>query len=114
MISSLGESSRNKKYLNEVAFWYDSKWTKLFSASMYNRDLSNQKLLQEVVKQKIVSPEQATMELSDRRLVHFAYGAWTQDELAWDNLFSVRGEGTGTMGITGKVVNNIKKLIYDN
>lgn len=30
----------------------------------------------------------------------------------WNNLFAVRGKGTGTQEITGKLVDNIKTLIY--
>lgn len=55
--------------------------------------------------------EEATMELSDRRLFHFTMSSWKQDESSWDNLFKVRGDKTGTMNITGQVVNNIKQLI---
>lgn len=30
---------------------------------------------------------------------------------SWDNLFAVRGKGTGTQSITGITVSNIKKII---
>lgn len=61
---------------------------------------------------RLIKPEEATMELSDRRLVKFAMCGWLQDTNSWDNLFAVRGKGTGTQSITGIVVDNIKKLIY--
>ena len=109
--SWLVESSRNKKYLNEVEFWYPSWWSaNLMSEKVMSdsRALVEQKALVECMGMK---PEEATMELSDRRLVTFAMCAWKQDTDAWDNLFAVRGKGTGTQSITGKVVDNIKTLV---
>ncbi len=47
-------------------------------------------------------PEEATKELSSRRLVTFAMAAWKQDTNAWNNLFAVRGDKTGTMSIPNK------------
>ena len=112
--SFLVESSRNKRYLNEVEFWYPSWWdlfTKNFFIDSDDLLLAN---ITPLVNVKQVKPEEATMELSDRRLVHFAMCAYKQDTNAWDNLFAVRGDKTGTMNITGQTVDNIKKLIkYD-
>ena len=54
--------------------------------------------------------EEATMELSDRRLVHFAMAAWLEPN-SWQNLKEVRDKSTGTMSITQTTVENICKLI---
>lgn len=116
--SWLVESSRNKKYLNEVEFWYPSWWDEDLLNFWRERDRNNVEILQDIVnRRKFVEnirnykPEEATMELSDRRLVTFAMAAWKQDTNAWDNLFAVRGNKTGTMSITQMTINNIKKLI---
>lgn len=110
--SFLVESSRNKKYLNEVEFWYPSWWSKdfLYYTKSYDKGLSD--VLKKRIVTKDMKSEEATMELSDRRLVKFVMCAWKQDTNSWDNLFVVRGEGSGTQSITKIVVNNIKKLIY--
>jgi len=112
--SFMVESSRNKKYLNEVEFWYPSWWK--FTTTQLHKQIDDYLLLRlkSYIKDNDIKPEEATMELSDRRLVTFAMAAWKQDGNAWDNLFAVRGKGTGTQSITGIVVDNIKKLIYDD
>ena len=111
--SWLVESSRNKKYLNNVEFWYPSWWsseTKYYFES-YDKGLVNT-LQTSWIDNRLIKPEEATMELSDRRLVKFAMCGWLQDTNSWDNLFAVRGKGTGTQSITGIAVETIKKLIY--
>lgn len=109
--SWLVESSRNKKYLNEVKFWYPSWWNKSFINDVKASDKGTIDYLQLDIETKRMKPEEATMELSDRRLVYFAMSAWQQDLNSWDNLFAVRGKGTGTQSITGLVVDNIKILV---
>lgn len=110
--SWLVESSRNKRYLNEVEFWYPSWWNKptlnYFKAcdDGIKSDLLN---INNDIEFNLKS-EEATMELSDRRLVLFAMAAWIEPN-SWDNLFKVRGEDTGTQSITKIVVDNIKELI---
>ena len=99
------------RYLNEIEFWYPSWWNPVFEDAMENIDTL---LLQRVnadVTSKYLKPEEATMELSDRRLVTFAMAAWKQDTNAWDNLFAVRRNNTGTMDIIEKTVNIIEQLI---
>lgn len=109
--SFIVESSRNRKYLHEVQFWYPSWLEKEFKDKMVIQDMLTVADLKDHVEEGYLKPEEATMELSDRRLVLFAMAAWKQDKFAWDNLFRVRGKGTGTMSITNIVVENIKKLI---
>ena len=118
--SWLVESSRNKRYLNEVEFWYPSWWNEQFTIGQIGVDKRKIPVLQMSIALGDLKPEEATMELSDRRLVKFAMAAWhiNKDdafgtESAWDNLFAVRGKGTGTQSITGETVENIKKLIYE-
>lgn len=111
--SWLVESSRNKRYLNEVEFWYPSWWDNNTISLTIGDDEWMKARKQVYIDEKKIKPEEATMELSDRRLVYFAMAAWKQDSNAWDNLFTVRGNKTGTMSITGMTVNNIKKLIYE-
>ncbi len=109
--SFIVESSRNKKYLNEVEFWYPSWWESKIILRWKNMDDQLLDILQVQIQNKMLKPEEATMELSDRRLVLFAMAAWKQDENAWDNLFAVRGDKTGTQSITKIIVDNIKTLI---
>ena len=109
--SFLVESSRNKKYLNEVEFWYPSWWHPMSVYRIKNRGIDLLNILQEDLDEKDITPEEATMELSDRRLVTFAMAAWKQNTNAWDNLFAVRGHKTGTMSITGETVESIKTLV---
>jgi len=112
--SFLVESSRNKKYLNEVEFWYSNRNTPTLNNLLKEADELNLQSLQNLTEEyEDYKSEDATMELSDRRLVLFAMAAWKQDENSWNNLFAVRGDKTGTMNITGQVVNNIKTLIND-
>ena len=98
-----------KRYLNEVEFWYPSWWIEDDDLSCYleaqDKSTANKAL------QLGATPEEATMELSDRRLVHFAMAAWKQDKNAWDNLFAVRGDNTDTMNITNQTINNIKTIL---
>lgn len=110
--SFLVESSRNRRYLNEVEFWYPSWWHEEFTKDVISiRD----KALVDNLKYNTIEgnfkPEEATMELSDRRLVTFAMAAWKQNTNAWDNLFAVRGKDTGTQSIIGTTVNHIKTII---
>jgi hypothetical protein len=107
----LVESSRNKRYLKDVEFWYPSWWSERFISQVKETDEGTYIYLTQDVANKMLKPEEATMELSDRRLVKFAMCAWIQDKNAWDNLFAVRGKGTGTQSITGITVDNIKKII---
>lgn len=110
--SFLVESSRNRKYLNEVEFWYPSWWNQYIKEGLEYNDNITLASLDEEVSNRHLKSEEATMELSDRRLVIFAMAAWKQDTNSWDNLFDVRGNKTGTVNITGQAVNNIKKLVY--
>lgn len=111
--SFLVESSRNKRYLKDVEFWYPSWWEEYNMEETRDDDLTiTEEQLFKIKTGKRI-PEEATMELSDRRLVKFAMCAWKQDKNAWNNLFEVRGKGTGTQSITGITVDNIKKLVYD-
>lgn len=109
--SWLVESSRNKRYLDNVEFWYPNWWNKNDKDRIKEIDEDRLKDLEEAITNRVFKPEEATMELSDRRLVYFAMAAWKQDTNAWDNLFAVRGYKTGTMNITEQTVNNIKSLI---
>jgi len=119
--SWLVESSRNKRYLKEVEFWYPSWWNKVgkntlerpYVEYMKDLDMDIVDTLKEDVEEGLLKPEEATMELSDRRLVTFAMCAWKQNTDAWDNLFAVRGDKTGTMSITGETVKHIKTLINE-
>ena len=111
--SFLVESSRNKRYLNEVKFWYPSWWDKEIYSELIKKDNNIISQAKWLIQYTNLKPEEATMELSDRRLVHFAMAAWLQDKNAWDNLFAVRASNQGTMNITAITVNNIKKLIYE-
>ena len=100
-----------KKYLDDIEFWYPSWWNELQVLASSRRDESRIQDVLGDISSKMTTPEEATMELSDRRLVTFAMAAWKQDTNAWNNLFAVRGEGTGTQNITGMTIENIKKLI---
>ena len=106
------ESSRNKKYLNEVEFLYPSNWnTKYVEQMKYIDKLHKSNLIESDMYHGFLKPEEATMELSMRRLVKWAMAAWKQDENSWDNLFEVRGDKTGTQSVTKETVYNIKQLI---
>lgn len=109
--SWLVESSRNKRYLQDVQFWYPSWWSANLMAEKVSDDRETVFKQIRNIQYLEMKPEEATMELSDRRLVKFAMAAWKQDKNAWDNLFAVRGNNTGTMNITGITVNNIKRII---
>lgn len=106
------ESSRNKRYLNNVEFHYPSWWENknIYKVARHNDEIKVQSLFG-YIGRKEMKPEEATMELSMRRLVHWAFAAWKQDESAWDNLFTVRGDKTGTQNCTKQVVDNIKSII---
>jgi len=101
-----------KKYLNKVKFWYPSWWNELQTGVFKYKDGSRISDLISMIECKEMKPEEATMELSDRRLVTFAMAAWLEPN-AWDNLFAIRGEKTGTQSITKIVVDNIKTLINE-
>jgi len=110
--SFLVESSRNRRYLTNVEFWYPSKWTEEAKTKFKVRD---EYRLDDIIANGSfhgIPAEDLTMELGDRRMVHFAMCAWKQNPDAWDNLFALRGDKTGTMNITAQTVDNIKKLIY--
>jgi len=111
--SWLVESSRNKRYLKDVEFWYPSWWKNKTKGLLKFNDNAQVYYYKNLTEGngKQLKPEEATMELSDRRLVKFAMCAWKQDKNAWQNLFETRGSKTGTMSITGITVDNIKKLI---
>lgn len=109
--SWLVESSRNRRYLNEIEFWYPSWWSLYYKEGVKHRDFELLEDLQTELRGDFIKPEEATMELSDRRLVHFAMAAWKQNPHSWDNLFAVRGKKTGTMSITGLTVDAIKELV---
>ena len=101
-----------EKYLNNVEFWYPSWWVKKLKDLAIKEDSRLVKNLKQLVLyEKTFKPEEATMELSDRRLVTFAMCAWKTDKTSWDNLFVVKDEKTGTQSITKIVVDNIKTLI---
>ena len=108
----------HKKYLGNVKFWYPSWWNISTISSIESKDKAvHAQLIDLLTSNKVhnsnLKPEKAVMELSNRRLVTFAIAAWKQDENAWDNLFAVRGEKTGTQSITKIVVDNIKTLINE-
>jgi thymidylate synthase (FAD) len=110
-LSINAESSRNKKYLNEVKFHYPEYWNKEVKGHYKAGDLSRIDMQNAFIREFNVKPEDATKELSCRRLMLSVWGAWVQDENTWDNLFAVR-EAKNTQNITKKVVDNIKELIY--
>ena len=111
--SFLVESSRNKRYLNDIKFWYPSWWTNNIKTKIMVNDEQLVSGLKNLLQEKyyLYNPEDANMELSDRRLVHFAMAAWTYNTDSWNNLFKVRGNETGTQSITKLCVDNIKSLI---
>lgn len=102
------ESSRNKKYLKEVEFYYPSEYPAQKIYDYEKEDNLNKALLLENESKS----EDSTKELSCRRLILSVWNGWKQDPNTWDNLFRVRGDGTGTQNVTGQVVNSVKELIY--
>jgi len=102
MISKLSESSRNKRYLKDVKF--------------FNKEIGDDQhkisLLYDV-ETGYKTSEQATKDLSSRRLIKFTIAGWLPDTFGLMNLLKVRNS-KNTQGITKETVDNIKTLIlYD-
>lgn len=104
------ETSRNKKFRENIKFWIDKSlpiWqqTALRWASKKSFQLS-QWLIDKGIRAEI-----ANMFIPDNRLVTFGMSSWEQDKNSWNNLFETRKDKTGTMNITGQVVNAIKNIL---
>jgi hypothetical protein len=103
VFAPIAESSRNKKYLNNLQF-FDNGFTDIEIANEQTELIANS------LQKKGYKGEVANMFLSDFRLVHFAIGGWVNDPYAFENMFKVRGAGN-TMGVTAEFVQAIKELI---
>jgi thymidylate synthase (FAD) len=112
-LGRIAESSRNKKYLNEVEFYYDNKLYNPLRLQLIENDCK------ELLRQRCYSkdffykPEDATKELSCRRLMLCGFHGWIQNPNGWQNLFNLR-INPKAQSITRIVVENIKKLINEN
>jgi len=100
------ESSRNKKYLKQVKFYNENLIMKFANKATL--------LIAKGLQKLGVKAEVCTMFLSDNRLVKFYMCGWKSDAYSWQNLFAVRGEKTGTMNITGKVVQEMKEIFAND
>lgn len=98
-LGRIAESSRNKKYLNSVEY-YDGTLT----------DVENNAKWQYEVEKGYMKAEDATKELSCRRLMLCAFHGWLQNENSWQNLFNLR-INPKAQSITQQVVTNIKQVI---
>lgn len=109
----IAESSRNKKYLNEVEFHYPSEWNGKLKDLAVKEDtklVSNLKQL--VLYEATFKAEDATKELSCRRLMLCAFTGWLQDKNGWLNLIKQR-EVKHTQKGTALVVQKLKNLLHE-
>lgn len=111
-LSVIDENSENKEYLNKVEFYYPEYWNEKQQKGFNLHEKDTVRKLNILIDNGNIKPEEATKELSCRRLVSSAWCAWIQDENTWNNLFAEIDKEEGTQEITSKVIYNIKKLIY--
>ena len=105
-VRRIAESSRNKKYFNEVKFHYPINNTGL---RQQLDDIETLKRLSRYIENGMKA-EDATKELSCRRLMLCAFHGWLQNENSWQNLFNLR-INPNAQSITQQVVTNIKQVI---
>lgn len=110
-LGRIAESSRNKKYLNEVEFYYPEYYPNSYKFFRCRKDFEYlEELKGNINMYDWLKAEDATKELSCRRLMLCAFHGWLQNENSWQNLFNLR-INPKAQSITQQVVTNIKQVI---